>query len=440
VQPALLAVASWVLIPTVWQIPPFVLAAVAGLTLLGPSILLLQISKWAFVDGTIKIIPLFRAFIYSWAVQHSEPLEEQLASVSEIATLEIDELTFTDPFEKVVGRLVAPYVHPGPFRNVGSSGLSLSLTQGLGMETIVVHGVSSHEKDLPRSSDVSRLVSALKLAEAHTRTESRACTPMTRAEVGGAKASCQIFGDTAFFTLTLAPKSHDDIPDAAKDRIREIATSRGLSAIVADAHNCLYEEDLLDDGDVDNLVAAALTALEMADKLPRSDFRIGVARLYPAEWGLNEGMGPCGIAASIVESGPTKNAYIVFDSNNMIQGMREEILSQVSSLGFEAEVMTSDTHLVNAIGATDRGYHPAGEVMDHAAVLRYVEELLGSVVMTPAVASLIHVSVDGVPIIGNKGIELLRGIVKTSFRIFMRTSAAVLPFSFLTALAVALLA
>jgi putative membrane protein len=150
-------------------------------------------------------------------------------------------------------------------------------------------------------------------------------------------------------------------------------------------------------------------------------------------------MGPCGIAVVVIKTTAGKNAYIVFDTNNMIPGFREEILTHVSKLGFNSEAMTSDTHLVNAIGATDRGYHPAGEAMDHSRVLWYVDELL-RVETKPAQAAFTRVAVDGVPIIGHRGIELLRGVVKTSFRVFIRTAATALPLTFLAAIAVTLLA
>ncbi len=439
-QPALIAVATLLLLPGVWQTPLSVMAIVLALMLLGPAILLIQISRMSFEDGAIRIIPLFRAFIYAWAEQHNEPLEEQLVEISESARLEVDELVFTDPFGTCLGRVVAPYIHPGPFRNVGSSGLSLVLTEGLGgCETIVAHGVSSHEMDMARSEDVKRVLSALEaagVAKTHA-----SCGSMTRAEVSGAKASCQIFGETALFTLTLSPKSHDDIPSAAKDRVRSAAAGHGLNAIVIDAHNCLDHEDLLDENDVENLVAAAGEALEKAVKLPKGPFKMGLSRVRPPEWGLNEGMGPCGIAAVVVETTAGKNVYIVFDTNNMIQGFRERLLGHVASLGYvEAEALTSDTHLVNAIGATDRGYHPAGEAMDQVSVLRYVEELLSAAKPKPAEAFFTRVAVDDVPIIGADGIELFRIVVKTSFRVFVRTAAAALPLTFLAAAATALLA
>lgn len=440
VQPILVAVATYFLLPGVWQAPLWVLFTVLALVLLGPVILLVQISRRSFDEGAIRIIPLFRSFVYAWAEQHNGPLEEQLAEISESARLEVDELVFTDPFGVRLGRLVAPYVHPGPFRNVGSSGMSLALTRGMGMgETVVVHGVSNHERDMARSGDMKRIISTLKTAE--TAHPFASCTPMTRAEVSCAKASCQIFGETALFTLTLSPKSHDDIPDTVKDRIREAAAVRGLGAVVVDAHNCLDHDDLLDENDVVNLIAAAGEALEKAVSLPRKSFKVGISRVHPSEWGLNEGMGPCGIVTIVVETTAGRNAYIVFDTNNMIQGFREELLTHVASLGYvKAETMTSDTHLVNAIGATDRGYHPAGEAMEHGKTLRYVEEALSAAKPRPAEASFKRVAVDDVPIIGVKGIELLREVVKTSFRVFIRTATTVLPLTFITAAITALLA
>jgi putative membrane protein len=433
-QPLLMMAGTYLLLPHVWQLPPTVLLIVLALILLGPTILLIRLSRWSF--GPIKIIPLFRGFVYAWAEQHNEPLEDQLATISESVKLEVDELSFSSSGH-CLGNLVAPYIHPGPFRNVGSSCLSTAITEGMPCETLVVHGISSHERDMARSGDMERIVIALK--ESSNSMKSGVCTPMVRAEVAGAKASCQIFGSAALLTLTLSPKSHDDIPDVVKDHIRESASKQGLTAVIVDAHNCLDDDDFLSEADEANLVTTAEEAMSKAQKASSGPFNAGFSRVRPSEWGPDEGMGPCGIGALVVETQAGRNAYIVFDSNNIIQGFREEVLGHVSSLGFvEAEVMSSDTHIVNAIGATNRGYHPAGEAMEQERVLQYVEEALKGVELSPAEASFTRAAVDDVPIIGVKGIEVLRDVVKTSFRVFIRTAAMVLPLSFVAAAAAAL--
>ncbi len=441
VQPALLFIATGLLAPDAWQISTPTILLILALILSGPILLVVRLSRWNFGDGATKIIPIFRAFVYAWTEEFNGPLEEQLAAVSEPRSVEADSLQFDAASGACLGRLVAPYVHPGPFRKVGSSGLSLSLTEGLtGCETLVAHGVSNHEWDLAKSGDVARIVDALRGASASASSET--CGPMVRAEVGGAKASCQIFGEIALFTLTLSPKSHDDIPDTVKDRVRAASKERGLIAVVVDAHNCLDDEDLLDDGDVENLATAAVEALDRAAKLKQAPFKAGFSRVRPSEWGLDDGMGPCGIGAAVVEAASGERyAYVVFDSNNMIQGLRERLVDKLEADGYAgAEMLTSDTHLVNAIGATERGYHPMGEAMEEEKVLKYIDEALKEAKTSPSIVSFTRIRVDDVQVIGVKGIEALRGVVKTSFRLFIRTAAAALPLTFIAATIVALLA
>ena len=434
-QPILMMAGTYLLLPQVWQVAHLTLLTVLAMVLIGPAILLIRLSTWS--RGQIRIIPMFRSFVYAWAEQHNEPLEEQLATISESVTLEVDELSFSSD-GRCIGNLVAPYIHPGPFRNVGSSCLSTAITEGISCETLVVHGISSHERDMARSRDMKKIVMALNGSVGSVK--SGVCTPMVRAEVSGAKASCQIFGSAAFITLTLAPKSHDDIPDTVKERIRDVVQKQGLMAIIADAHNCLDHENFLSEADEKNLVTCAEEAMRRAQGSSVRPFKIGFSRVKPSEWGPDEGMGTCGIGALVVETPAGRNAYVVFDSNNIIQGFREEALGHIVSLGYvEAEVMSSDTHIVNAIGATDRGYHPAGEAMEHEKVLHYIEEILKLAAPTSAEVSHARIVVDDVPIIGVKGIGVLRDLIKSSFRVFIMTAATVLPLSFVTAVAAALL-
>ncbi len=440
IQPALLVVATGILVPTVWLVGAPTMTLILALMISGPILLLARLGRWRFGDNPARIIPLFRGFVYAWAEEHNGPLEEQLATVSEERGVETDNLTFESASGGCLGRIVAPYVHPGPFRRVGSSGLPQTIAESLGgCETLVVHGVSNHEWDLARSGDCAKIVDAIKGANAST--PSYTCGPMVRAEVNGAKASCQLFGGIAFFTLTLSPKSHDDLPDAVKERVRAASERRGLSAVVVDAHNCLDDDDLLDDDDSENLVEAAEEALDGALDAGQMSFSAGFHRVRPSEWGLDDGMGPCGVAAAVVEAAGGRYAYVVFDSNNMIQGLRERLLDGVKSAGYtDAEMLTSDTHLVNAIGATERGYNPMGEAMDWGRVQAYVDETLREVKTSPSRVSFARARVEGVKVIGVRGIETLRGVVKTSFRLFARTAAVVLPITFAAAAVVALLA
>ena len=88
---------------------------------------------------------------------------------------------------------------------------------------------------------------------------------------------------------------------------------------------------------------------------------------------LKAGMGAGGITAIVVQVENQKTAYIVIDGNNMVPGLREKILDALAALGFDAsEVFTTDTHAVTASITGRRGYHPVGEVMDHALLIQYI--------------------------------------------------------------------
>ena len=432
-QPALLMCSSFILRPSVWD-NPTTDAIVLLLAVLGPMVVIGVMSTMRYGGGKIDTLSIFRAFIYAWAEEQNGPLEEILMRISENRTVEVDTLAFSSQSDGCVGRLVAPYVHPGPFRNVGSSALSLMITRGIedGCNTLVAHGISNHEWDMARNADMASIVRAMK--EAQFSKTSAVCTPIVRAEVKGAKASCQMFGEIALFTLTLSPKSHDDIPDIMKERIREITTAQGIEAIVIDAHNCIDHLDLLDENDVKNLFEAADNAFCIAYNLPQAHFKTGFSLVKPKEWGLKEGQGPCGIGAVVIEDKSAKFAYLVFDSNNMIQGFREKLLEHVKSRGYQdAEALTSDTHLVNAIGVTDRGYSPVGEAMEEGLLFAYVDRALDLAETTPAVVSFNRVKIEAVPVLGANGIELLMGVVKSSFRKFSVTALTAIPLTFLAA-------
>ena len=88
------------------------------------------------------------------------------------------------------------------------------------------------------------------------------------------------------------------------------------------------------------------------------------------------GYGAGGITAIVIQIENQKTAYIVIDGNNMVPGLREKILDSLTVLGFDAsEVFTTDTHAVTASITGRRGYHPVGEVMDNALLIKYICEV-----------------------------------------------------------------
>ncbi len=403
----------------------------------GVELLLRVLGRWRSKHPGLKLIPLLRAFVLAWAEEVNEPLEEQITSLGEIRDLMVDSIVFDDVTGDCIAALIVPYIHPGPFKNVGSSDLPSVLVDRIGQrlscETLVAHGISTHERDMTRSRDSERVADSI-LSYLRCSSDSPLASSLIWSEGDGAQASCQLFGDVAIITLSLSPKNYDDLPEELADRIMDAAMGLGLTAVVVDSHHSLLLDRELDEYDVDSLYDAATAAMSRAKMITKSDFAVGVARVLPREWGLEDGMGPCGIAAIAVrlENGQT-SAYVVIDGNNMMSGLREAIVGAVRGRGIdEVEVMTSDTHLVNAIGATSSGYFPIGENMDKQKVIDYTVETVEKAVSRLRTSRAHHVrtKIPGVSVLGSKGLRALRQVLESGFSLFKTAGLIIAPIVF----------
>jgi predicted neutral ceramidase superfamily lipid hydrolase len=248
------------------------------------ELLLWVMGRWEEGDQGIELIPLFRAFILAWAEDLNGPLEEQITRMGEERDLGVDSLFFQDETGGCNAAFVVPYIHPGPFRNVGSSGLPVVLVdrvkEELGCEALVAHGISTHERDLTCSDDNVKVAEALALALLSP-DRAASASPMVWAERAGARASCQLFGDAALVTLSLSPKSYDDLPNELREMIVGSAVEMGLDAFVVDSHNSILLGGL-EDYDPGDLHNAAMEALRRAAGTPRQPFSVGAVRVVPS--------------------------------------------------------------------------------------------------------------------------------------------------------------
>jgi putative membrane protein len=161
----------------------------------------------------------------------------------------------------------------------------------------------------------------------------------------------------------------------------------------------------------------------------RYPFEASIVRVIPEEWGLEEGMGPGGIAVLMIKLIDGQSmAYVVVDSNNMITGLRERVVATLEkSLVDDAEIMTSDVHIVNAIGATDRGYSPMGEKISHEKLVEYITNAVKMAISELEKCRVQHTRVftSGLNILGERGLEALKHILESGFAHFTRIGVVV---------------
>ena len=389
---------------------------------------LLSIDRLGKTTYGLPAMSLFRAFILNWVTNANDPLEKHLEELGENADIAVNLLKFDA--QKPKAAIIMPLVHPGPFKNIGSSLLPSLLKHGFEKEyncsACTPLGILGHELDLASQAQNHKIVSEV-LSRAKFDASSTVASPFVRAKDGCAIASCQIFGDTAFLSFSLAPKTTEDLPQELGRVVVEEAKRLGLKhAVVVNAHNAL---DNVEDTNehLDELERAAFACLKKAAALPTKPFKVGAATVFP-EFTQKQGMGTGGITAIVVEVEKQKTAYLIIDGNNMVPNLRERILTSLSIEGFdESEVFTTDTHAVSALVTGSRGYHPVGEAMNHDQLISYIGEVTNKAAdnLEVAKAGCVQFVVPQVRVIGEERLKSISILVDKAIVSAKKTAPAI---------------
>ncbi|MCL2288126.1 MAG: DUF2070 family protein [Candidatus Bathyarchaeota archaeon] len=363
----------------------------------------------------MSALPLFKAFIINWVVDANAPLEAHLEKMGE--TKDVDVILLRFDASKPKAALIVPFVHPGPFKNIGSSLLPSLLKEHFektyGCPTCTPLGILGHELDLASQTQNFKVITQI-IEAANFETTETLATPFVQVSEGYATASCQVFGNTAFLSFTLSPKTTEDLPQELGQAVQKEAQKYGLSCtIVVNCHNSIT--DVIDTvAHLAEFEIAAFKCLKKVASMPKKPFKVGSSTVYPKEFTLKEGMGTGGITAITVQVDDQKVVYVVIDGNNMLSGLREKIISAINAIGFDAsEIFTTDTHAVSALVTGRRGYHPIGEAMDQSKLIKYIIDVAKDATtdLELAKAGCKHLIVPQVRVIGSSQITSLSLLV-----------------------------
>jgi putative membrane protein len=355
---------------------------------------------------------LLKSFLVNWIEDVNGPLENVLESLGDKRQMDISLLAFkTKKNMKAV--MVIPALHPGPFKNVGSSLfpylIQSALEQRLNCVVSVPHGLFGHELDLASQAQNQKVLDSI-LNSLNLQDSERKASPFTKAKSGVASAGCQIFGDHAVLFLTVAPATTEDLPpELGFLAIHEAEKNALASAVIVNAHNSI-DSDYDAKENIGPLKEAVIESLEKAAEAERFTIEVGAAKVVPSEFSLEDGMGQGGISAIVVRLKGQTTAYVTIDGNNMVSGLREKILEALKPLGIDdGEILTTDTHAVNAVVLNRRGYHPIGEAMNHEKLLDYVRTAVSGALknLEPVAASWQTITVPDVKVVGAEQVQAL---------------------------------
>jgi putative membrane protein len=390
----------------------------------------------------IGAINLFKGFLANWLENKTYPLEKHFEKLGSTSDVSIAVLAFGKK-ESIKALMVVPEIHPGPFRNLGSSNIPYTIQKTLEEKfnaiTMVPHGISGHERDLASQQQCDKVLKEIMNLADFSVFSSKA-TKMIRAEVGFGKATCQMFGDLALVTITCAPISMEDILSEVNTQIiREGKKMGAQSVVVIDAHNSIGgidEVSLMSDELLKDLKMATRKAIEAAVNELKGPYEIGVAKVIPKEFGVIQGMGAGGITVLVVVIGKHRYAYITIDGNNMVRGLREEIRLSLKDIIDDCEVLTTDTHAVNARSSSIRGYYPIGEVIDHKTLISYIRNLVVQAVSDTQKSENAYRldKIKNIKVIGEKRLVELSKLVDSTFKFMIKVAPIIFIPAFLSSI------
>jgi putative membrane protein len=119
------------------------------------------------------------------------------------------------------------------------------------------------------------------------------------------------------------------------------------------------------------MINAAEGAGERLADAPGGSLSLGTA-WDETDWVPQEGIGPLGIRVAVIEVDGQETAYVLVDGNNMEPWLRDRTVDELLDTVDAAEVMTTDTHIVNTVEADNQ----VGAEIDHSEFIDAVSDLV----------------------------------------------------------------
>jgi putative membrane protein len=385
--------------------------------LLGVICLLYAFAVWVFLYAIdrpwrsslgVSALDFLRGFL-GYLAEDSNELEEFFEGIGESAIVPVTVLSVRRPDGEEKARFVLPMIHPGPMGEIGGGNLPKRVAQSADGLAFPPHATAGHDFNLVTEREVETILDAAE--RAHDRIEyTSEGTTGYRTTVDEVTVTGQAFGNDAFLVTTFSPGYADDVDYAVGlSAMAETRTSDIETVLLADAHNC---NDGLEGDDLGHVVPGSKRSFDMIEGSGRLGEILGDAEQGPircgvawaeTDWEPQEGIGPLGIRVSVFEVNGGRTAYILIDGNNMEPGLRERILDAINGVD-RAEVMTSDTHIVNTVEAENQ----VGQAIEPGKIVDQIDTLVERAIadLEPVEAGMASETAE-VTVFGNDRTETL---------------------------------
>ncbi|WP_049986780.1 DUF2070 family protein [Halobellus rufus] len=364
------------------------LAVTCGIYALGVYVFVVAVDRpWRRSLG-VSMLDFLRGFV-GHVAEGSRELEEFFQQLGEEAIVPVSVLSFRRSDGEEKARFVLPMIHPGPMGEIGGGNFPERVAADCSGLVFPPHATAGHDFNLVTEREVDTILDAARTAADRVVYDADA-TRSVRVDSGEASMLGQRFGDDALLVSTYAPGFADDVEYGVGLSAAAEARTSGLDdVLLVDAHN---SNDGLSGPDLGHVTPGSKRAFDMIEAAGDSGRRLATADTDDLElgvawdetpWGPADGIGPLGVRVAVTAVGGHETAYVLIDGNNMDPGLRGELVAAItdggtasesgatSGLVDEAEVMTTDTHIVNTVDADNQ----VGAAIDWGELREIVRDL-----------------------------------------------------------------
>ena len=326
-----------------------------------------------------------------------------------------------------------PNLHPGPLGEIGGGNLPKVLHDNFEDETLVVHGCATHDFNLVSETEIDKVIDALQKSRNEIAYSSVAGRS-GRLTQGSVQVLYQRFGDSVLLVTTRSPQRTEDVDFSIGMTIMAEGHRWFPHVAVVDAHNCMTDLSspvLLATLTATEYQRVSLEAMDRCRTTPLYPFRIGVSHLV-LPYKREQGFGDLGVQVLVTEVDGQSTAYILIDGNNIVQGVRDVLLEQILTIVDHAEVMTTDTHVVNTI----TGKNPVGMHVRASEFLPFVMQALQAAIdnLAPSEVAGSTAHCEHIVVFGSNRISELASTINAMLVFVAPLSLAMLLLAFLLSL------
>mgnify|MGYP000524838343 CR=1 FL=1 len=323
----------------------------------------------------VSVLDFIQGFIGHIA-EGTRELEDFFEDLGEEALVPVTVFSIRRPDGEEKARFVLPMIHPGPMGEIGGGNLPKRVADDADGLAFPPHATAGHDFNLVTEREVDTILSAAETAFQRLEYTDQA-TPGRRVQQGDASLLGQAVGDDALLVSTFAPGFADDVEYAVGLSTASEARAGSLDDVMlVDAHN---SNNGLEGPDLGHVVPGSQRSFDMIDgagrlgeelaAADRGSLRCGVA-WDETPWEPQDGIGPLGIRVAVFEVADVRTAYVLIDGNNMEPGLRDEVVDALDGVD-DAEVMTTDTHIVNTVEAENQ----VGQAIPDEELLALIADL-----------------------------------------------------------------